>query len=77
MLNRFFQTLATPYRVYEAEAKDDLAKAVADVGRQQNFPLEYVEQFPRADYSRIFVIVAALACMVLLAGRAITLRRWS
>jgi mxaC protein len=76
MLHRFFQTLHTPYRLYEAEAKDDLARAVADVGRQQNFPLDYVEQFPRSDYSRAFVIVAAFACALLLAGRAISLRSW-
>jgi len=49
VLHRFFSTLSTPYRVYESEAKEDLARAVADVGRQQNFPLDYVEQFPRAD----------------------------
>jgi mxaC protein len=75
-LHRFFRTLRTPYQVYEAEVKEDLAKAVADVGRQQNFPLDFVEQFPRADYSRIFVALAAMACVVLLAGRALLLRSW-
>jgi len=77
VLHRFFRTLRTPYQLYEAEAKEDLAKAVADVGRQQNFPLDYIEQFPRADYSRGFVIVAALACVMLLAGRMLSLRSWS
>jgi mxaC protein len=77
MLHRFFQTLKSPYQVYEAEAKEDLARAVADVGRQQNFPLDYIEEFPRADYSRNFVLLAALACVMLLAGRAVTMRRWS
>ncbi len=77
VLHRFFQTLRTPYRLYEAEAQEDLAKAVADVGRQQNFPLDYVEQFPRADYSHTLVIVAMLACLVLLTGRFFALRSWS
>jgi mxaC protein len=77
VLHRFFQTLRTPYRLYEAEAQEDLAKAVADVGRQQNFPLDYVEQFPRADYSRMLIIVAMLACLVLLGGRFFALRSWS
>ena len=76
-LHRFFQTLRTPYQVYEAEVQEDLAKAVADVGRQQNFPLDFVEQFPRADYSRVFVAMAAAACALLLAGRAVLLRSWS
>jgi mxaC protein len=76
-LHRFFSTLKTPYRSYEAEAKEDLARAVADVGRQQNFPLDYIEQFPRADYSRIFVTLAAFACALLLAGRVLSLRSWA
>jgi mxaC protein len=75
-LHRFFLTLRTPYRLYEAEVREDLAKAVADVGRQQNLPLDYIEQFPRADYSRNFVVVAALACALLLMGRALLLRSW-
>ena len=54
------QTLRTPYQVYEAEAREDLARAVADVGRQQNFPLDYVEQVPRAEYSRGFIAVAGV-----------------
>jgi|SRR5688572_8000110 len=76
-LHRFFLTLRTPYRVYEAESQDDLAKAVIDVERQQNFPLDYVEQFPRADYSRSFIIVAVLACLLLLAERLLAIRSWS
>jgi mxaC protein len=76
-LHRFFKTLKTPYQVYEAESQEDLAKAVADVGRQQNLPLEYFEQLPRADFSRIFIGLAAAACAILLAGRALLLRRWA
>ncbi len=76
-LHRFFRTLRTPYQVYEAEVPEDLEKAVADVGRQQNFPLDFVEQLPRADYSRVFVTIAAMACAMVLAGRALLLRSWS
>jgi hypothetical protein len=47
------------------------------VGRQQNFPLDFVEQVPRADYSRLFVALAAVACGLLLAGRALLLRSWT
>jgi mxaC protein len=76
-LHRFFKTLQTPYKVYEAEVQEDLAKAVADVGRQQNLPLDYLEQLPRADFSRLFVSLAAVACALLLAGRALLLRKWA
>jgi len=76
-LHRFFLGLRTPYRVYEAEVQEDLAKAVADVGRQQNLPLDFVEQLPRADYSRYFIVFAVFACALLLAERMASLRRWS
>ena len=76
-LHRFFLTLNSPYRVYEAESQDDFAKAVADVEREQNFPLDYVEQFPRADYSRSFITLALLACVLLLTERFLAIRSWS
>jgi len=75
-LHRFFQTLATPYQAYQAEIPEDLAKAVADVGKQQNLPLDFVERIPRQDYSRHFVALAALACLMLLAYRSMLLRSW-
>lgn len=75
-LHRFFQTLHTPYRAYEAEAPEDLAKAVADVGRQQNLPLDFLEQIPRRDYSRHFIALAAFSCLMLLLYRSLLLRSW-
>ena len=76
-LHRFFQTLATPYQAYQAELPEDLAKAVADVGKQQNLPLDFLERIPRQDYSRHFVAAAALACLLLLAYRSALLRSWA
>ncbi|HEY9182562.1 MAG TPA: VWA domain-containing protein, partial [Gammaproteobacteria bacterium] len=75
-LHRFFQTLGTPYQAYQADVPEDLAKAVADVGKQQNLPLDFVERIPRQDYSRYFVAVAAFACLMLLAYRSMLLRSW-
>ena len=75
-LHRFFQTLATPYQAYQADIPEDLAKAVADVGKQQNLPLDFVERIPREDYSRHVVAAAALACLMLLAYRSVLLRGW-
>jgi mxaC protein len=73
-LHRFFQTLHTPYRAYEAEIPEDLAKAVADVGRQQNLPLEFTEKIPRQDYAPAFTVLAACACLCLLVLRSLMLR---
>jgi mxaC protein len=76
-LHNFFQTLRTPYRAYQAEVPEDLEKAVADVGRQQNFPLDFLEEVPRQDYSRRFVATAAICCLLLLLGRSLALRSWA
>lgn len=75
-LHRFFKTLRTPYRVYQAEEPEDLSRAVADVERQQNLPLDFLEQIPRQDYSRFFLAVAAFACAMLLIYRSLLLRSW-
>jgi mxaC protein len=75
-LHRFFQTLRTPYRAYQAEQPEDLSRAVADVGRQQNLPLDYLEQIPRRDYSRFFLAFAAFSCAMLLLYRSMLLRSW-
>jgi len=76
-LHNFFRTLRTPYRVYQAEVPEDLAKAVADVGHQQNFPLDFLEQVPRQDFSRRFIAAAAICCLLLLLGRSLAMRSWA
>ena len=76
-LHRFFQSLSTPYLAYQAETPEDIAKAVADVGQQQNFPLDFLEQIPRQDYSRHCVAAAAFFCLMLLIYRSLQLRSWA
>lgn len=76
-LHRFFQSLRTPYRAYQSEVPEDFERAVADVGRQQNLPLDYYEQIPRRDYARHFLVIAALACLLLMGYRGLQLRRWA
>lgn len=75
-LHRFFQSLRTPYRAYQAEAPEDLARAVSDVGRQQNLPLDYFERVPRQDYGRYFLALATICCVSLLAYRSLLLSSW-
>ena len=76
-LHRFFQTLPGPYRAYEAEDPDGLARAVADVARQQNFPLDYLEAVPRRDFTRAALAVALACAALLLALRAAMIEAWS
>jgi mxaC protein len=76
-LHRFFETLATPYRAYQAESPEDLEKAIVDVGKQQNFPLDFVELIPRQDYSKHLLVAAAFSCLMLLIYRSVQLRSWA
>jgi mxaC protein len=75
-LHRFFQSLPTPYNAYQADHPDDLARAVSDLARQQNMPLEFLEAVPRRDFSGAFVVFAALACAAALGYRGLALRSW-
>jgi mxaC protein len=75
-LHRFFQTLHTPYRAYQAEEPEELARAVSDVGRGQNYPLDFSELVPRTSYTPYFLGTAAFSGLMLLLYRALSLRRW-
>jgi mxaC protein len=68
--------LHTPYRAYQAEEPEDLAKAVADVGREQNAPLDFIELVPRTRYAPYFLWAAVFSCLMLLLHRSLTLRSW-
>jgi mxaC protein len=76
-MHRFFQGMGTPYHAYQASEPKDLVQAVADVGRQQNLPLDYLERIPRKDYDRLCFGIGAFACLMMLAFSAAQLRSWS
>jgi len=75
-LHHFFQTLATPYHVYQSEMPEDLSRAIADVGQQQNLPLDYLERVPRQDYSPYCIALSCFCCLLLLLYRYFSLRSW-
>ena len=76
-LHRFFQQLSSPYLAYEAEVPEDFERAVSEVGRQQNLPLDYFEPVPRKDYSRYFLALAAFSCLMLLIYGRLQLKDWT
>lgn len=76
-LHRFFASLRSPYRAYQAEVPEQLAQAIAEVGRQQNLPFDYAEQVPRRDHTPHLLAAAAVCCVLLLLYRAALLRSWT
>jgi mxaC protein len=75
-LHRFFTSLATPYRLFQTDDAQAMAQAIAEIDRQQNFPLTFPERVPRRDFSAACFATALLACAGLLAVHALRLREW-
>ena len=75
-LHAFFKTLITPYRLYQTDDPEAMATAIAEIDRQQNFPLTFTQQVPRLDFSAGCFGAALLCCLGLLACRALQLQTW-
>lgn len=68
-LDRYFRSIGTPYRAYEAENPEALERAIADVGRLENRPILYTDVIPRRDLSTLAYAVALAGLLVLTAAR--------
>jgi len=75
-LHRFFLSLHTPYRLFQASDPDGMAQALDEINRQQHFPVSYVEQLPRQDLSRLCYLLALAAAALLVAARFAQVRNW-
>jgi mxaC protein len=76
-LNRFFKSMGTPYRAYEAENSDALQNAIDDVNRLENRPITYLDSVPRRDLSRAFFSAALAGVVLLLMARSVEMRSWA
>jgi mxaC protein len=76
-LHRYFLSLGTPYRAYEAGTPQALQQAVDDVNRLENLPITYQDTVPRRDLSNWGYAVALGAVLLLLTANFLELRRWS
>jgi mxaC protein len=75
-LHRFLRGVGIPYRAYEAEDPQALARAIEDLGRLERHPIYSVYTVPRREFAdRLYAIAAALTGALLLA-RVTERRRW-
>lgn len=65
-MHRFFSSLSTPYRAFEAESPEAMDKAIQSVGQQQLHPITYEVRLPRVDWSHLAYLAAAIGIGVLL-----------
>lgn len=75
-LHQFFGSLATPYRLFQTDDAAAMTAAMAEIDRQQNFPLTFHERVPRRDFSGGFYLAAWLCGLGLWACRALQWQRW-
>ena len=68
-LHRFFSTMGSPYRAFQAESATALQEAIDEVGRLETAPLEYAEVQPRHEFELLFYAAALVATLVLLGAR--------
>lgn len=76
-LHRFFRSMGTPYRAYEADDPQSLERAVADVSRLENLPITIVDTVPRRDLAAWAYAGALAGVLLLLAARGLELRSWA
>jgi len=76
-LHRFFTTLPTGYRAYEADNPQALQRAIADVDRLENLPITYTDTVPRRELASACLALALAAVGGLLLARWAALRAWA
>ena len=74
-LHRYFQSIGTPYRAYEAGTPEALQQAVDDVNRLENLPISYQDTIPRRDLSGWGYAIALASVLLLLGANLLELRR--
>lgn len=75
-LHAFFQTLRTPYRLFNAEDPDALATAVAEVNRLQSLPIRSFDVVPRKHVSAMFFAFGVTLLLCLVALESVEKRKW-
>lgn len=76
-LHRFFESLGTSYRAYEASDPEALKKAIEAVNLLENLPITYLDTVPRRDLSGAVFAVAFGCLLLLLAANLAEVRRWA
>lgn len=65
-LHRFLQSTGMPYRAYEADSPDAMARAIDDIKRIEDRPLRYVDTPAAAPLARPLLAMALVMLLVLL-----------
>ncbi|SIT38459.1 von Willebrand factor type A [Paraburkholderia ribeironis] len=75
-LHRYFLTLKTPYRLFQAGDAKAMMAAVTEINRQQNALTSFVEHLPRQDWSPYCFAIALFGVVMLIVVRLLQVRSW-
>jgi mxaC protein len=75
-LHDYFSKLGLPYRPYDAEQTDAIQRAIDDLSRLEQQPIQYTERLPRRDGTSPAAAVALAALLAWLGIRVLATRRW-
>lgn len=75
-LHAFFNTLDTPYRLFDAEDPNALATAISEVNRLQSLPIRTFDLIPRRHVAGIFYALGLVFLSVLVVLELLEKKRW-
>jgi len=67
VLHKYFQALGLTYKAYEADNPETLQSAISDINAREKKTIKYTETIAGYDYSRVFIIIALIFGLLLLA----------
>jgi len=76
VLHEFFETLETPYRVFDAEDPNALAAAIAEVNELQSLPIRYIDVVPKKQVANWCFIAAMILLAALMMVERMEIRKW-
>ncbi len=75
-MHEFFESLGSPYQMFEVTSAEGLERAVAEVGRLTNLPTRYEEHLPRKDLAAPLFGLALLCILALIGARLLEVQTW-
>ncbi|WP_020183803.1 VWA domain-containing protein [Methylotenera sp. 1P/1] len=67
VLHKYFQSLGLKYKAYEADNPETLQSAISDIDAREKKAIKYNETIAGYDYSRLFIIIAFVLGLLIVA----------
>ena len=75
-MHEFFESLGSPYQMFEIASAEGLERAIAEVGRMTNLPTRYEQHLPRKDLAGPLFLFALIGIGFITAARSMEVWEW-